>query len=256
MRSMRMRAVASTSWSTAAGSGEKRTVSAPGGGACVSRWHAASVAPATSAKTMGGARRSDLRSDLRADNRGDIRATRSKSDARPGRAAPCGPGGFVARPRNATPESYTGRTLAAPVSDATTIDATRRPPPEDDDAAGARAWLVVREGARTQVIDIDDGADVLLGRSSEATVRLDAATAADLASVSSLLGGAALVEAQPDGDYACLLEDAAGADALVAALRRAAPAAVVTLARAPDDGAAADDLWRHAGERATTAGAR
>jgi len=51
----------------------------------------------------------------------------------------------------------------------TTIDAGHG----DGDAGPRRAYLVVREGAGTQVIDLDDGADILFGRSPEATVRLE-----------------------------------------------------------------------------------
>ncbi|MCC6997407.1 MAG: sigma 54-interacting transcriptional regulator [Deltaproteobacteria bacterium] len=51
----------------------------------------------------------------------------------------------------------------------TTIDAGHT----DGDAGPRRAYLVVREGAGTQVIDLDDGADILFGRSPEATVRLE-----------------------------------------------------------------------------------
>jgi len=56
------------------------------------------------------------------------------------------------------------------VSSATTVDATRGGPP--DPGAGTRSYLVVREGPRTQVIHLDDGAEVTLGRAAEATVRV------------------------------------------------------------------------------------
>jgi DNA-binding NtrC family response regulator len=56
------------------------------------------------------------------------------------------------------------------VSDLTTVDATQEP-------AGVQpsrlAYLVVRQGKRTQIIDLDEGADLLIGRSADATVQLD-----------------------------------------------------------------------------------
>jgi pSer/pThr/pTyr-binding forkhead associated (FHA) protein len=55
------------------------------------------------------------------------------------------------------------------VGDETTIDAGDAAP---SDPRG-RAYLVVRERGRTQVIDLDEGANILFGRSSEATVRLE-----------------------------------------------------------------------------------
>jgi transcriptional regulator with PAS, ATPase and Fis domain len=58
------------------------------------------------------------------------------------------------------------------VSDPTTIDATRADPATVP-GGPARAYLVVREGASAQVIDVDEGNELVLGRSSEATVRLD-----------------------------------------------------------------------------------
>jgi two-component system, NtrC family, response regulator AtoC len=57
------------------------------------------------------------------------------------------------------------------VSSGTTVDATRGDAP--DPAVGSRAYLVVREGGRAQVIHLDEGAEVLVGRSSEATVHVD-----------------------------------------------------------------------------------
>jgi two-component system response regulator AtoC len=62
------------------------------------------------------------------------------------------------------------------VSDETTIDATQLGPAEDLEEP-ARAYLVVRTSGGTQVIDVDDGNQVVLGRSSEATVRIDDAKA-------------------------------------------------------------------------------
>ncbi len=56
------------------------------------------------------------------------------------------------------------------MSDATTLDAGLA---GDDPAQRVRAYLVVREGGRAQVIDLDDGAEVTFGRSAEATVRVD-----------------------------------------------------------------------------------
>jgi two-component system, NtrC family, response regulator AtoC len=221
------------------------------------------------------------------------------------------------------------------VSDATTVDAGEA---AHDPQAGTRGYLVVREGARTQVILLDEGADLLFGRSSDATVRIDDVKAsreharivkkdgvvelvelgsrngtrlnddtvrgetrrlrsgdlvrigeaeilvaesagiasraaggrlagelarvlqasrraalvrvsldsADLARLSPQLGALALVEEQADGDYAFLLEDATTEIALVATIRRLAPAAVVSVARAPEDGTTADELWRRA----------
>ena len=220
------------------------------------------------------------------------------------------------------------------MSNATTVDAGEA---AHDPQAGTRGYLVVREGTRTQVILLDEGADLLFGRSSDATVRIDDAKAsreharivkkdgavdlvelgsrngtrlnddtvrgetrrlrsgdlirigaaeilvaesagiartaggrlaaelarvlaasgraalvrvsldpADLTRLSPQLGALALVEEQPDGDYALLLEDATAADALTAAIRRLAPAATLGVARAPDDGATAEELWRRA----------
>jgi two-component system response regulator AtoC len=57
------------------------------------------------------------------------------------------------------------------VSNATTLDGSfvgGQPP-----SGHNRVYLVVREGERTRVVDIDDGADVVFGRSSAVTVRLD-----------------------------------------------------------------------------------
>jgi DNA-binding NtrC family response regulator len=54
------------------------------------------------------------------------------------------------------------------MSDATTIDAGFTPSLDE-----RRAYLVVREGEKTQVIDLDEGAEISFGRSPEATVRLD-----------------------------------------------------------------------------------
>ena len=218
----------------------------------------------------------------------------------------------------------------------TTIDAGHG----DGDAGPRRAYLVVREGAGTQVIDLDEGADILFGRSPEATVRLEDGKAsreharvlhrggelklvdlggrngtllndevvrgqtrvlrsgdrvrigaaeilvAESAGVSSRIGGArleaelgqllaaggraallrlavgpeqlgklsgaladqVLLEIQRDGDYACLLADAAAGPAVLAAVQRVLPTARVALVQAPEDGVAAEALWRRAGE--------
>ncbi|HEX4403185.1 MAG TPA: sigma 54-interacting transcriptional regulator [Polyangia bacterium] len=61
------------------------------------------------------------------------------------------------------------------MSSETTVDATRRGGP--DPGAGSRAYLVVRESGCAQVIHLDEGADVLVGRGEEATVRVDDAKA-------------------------------------------------------------------------------
>ena len=61
------------------------------------------------------------------------------------------------------------------MSSGTTVDATRGGAPDPDE--GTRAYLVVREDGRAQVIHLDEGADVLVGRSAEATVRVDDAKA-------------------------------------------------------------------------------
>jgi DNA-binding NtrC family response regulator len=189
------------------------------------------------------------------------------------------------------------------VSDATTIDATQL---EGAVSEGpARAYLVVREGARSQVIDLDEGDEIVVGRSSAATVQLDdakasreharisrrggilcladlgsrngtrlnqevvrggertlrsgdvvqigaaeilvaeaksasagsrleslkergtivrlRASAEELARLSSVLGGATLVERQADDEYACVVESAARAQELMAAIGRVAP---------------------------------
>jgi two-component system response regulator AtoC len=222
------------------------------------------------------------------------------------------------------------------VSDATTIDATQL------EAAGpegpGRAYLVVREGGRSQVIDVDEGDEIVVGRSSAVTVRLDdvkasrehariwrrggilsladlgsrngtrlnqellrggeralrsgdvvrigaaeihvaegagsgvvrglrlaaelarlrAATTGgiatlvrlragddELAKMAPVLAGAAVVEAQEDGEYACLFGGDAGAR--IAELRRLAPAATIRSAQAPADGDTAAALWARAG---------
>ncbi|HVZ71557.1 MAG TPA: FHA domain-containing protein, partial [Polyangia bacterium] len=61
------------------------------------------------------------------------------------------------------------------MSSETTIDATRGAIPAGAD--GGRAYLVVRQGDRTDVIHLDEGADVLVGRATEATVRVSDAKA-------------------------------------------------------------------------------
>ncbi|MDB4966525.1 MAG: hypothetical protein JWN44_2214 [Myxococcales bacterium] len=226
------------------------------------------------------------------------------------------------------------------MSDATTIDAGGGPP-SDDAALATRAYLVVREGERAQVIVLDEGADILFGRSPEATVRIDDAkasreharivrqggvvklvelgsrngtrvndetvrdetrrlrsgdlvrvgdaeiviaesagvsstgrgarlgteleraigvngraalvrlslTANELAQLSPVLGGTRLVEAQSDGDYALLLDDPDAVGELAAAVKQLVPAAVVGVARAPEDGRTVDELWRRTSKR-------
>jgi len=219
------------------------------------------------------------------------------------------------------------------VSDRTTIDATQTGGPVEGGGA-ARAYLVVREGTSTQVIDVDEGADILFGRALEATVhvgdakasreharvqrrdgvltlvdlgsrngtrvddetvrgasrrlrsgavirigaceivvaetagvsaaanRLEAEVArlvaqhgraaivrlsvraGDRAALGPLVAGAALVEAQPDGDLACLYEEPRAAEEAVAAIRRALPHVAASIARAPEQGANATALWR------------
>ena len=57
------------------------------------------------------------------------------------------------------------------MSDATTIDATHLEPTTAE--GPTRAYLVVREGERSQVVDLDEGDDLVVGRSSAATVRID-----------------------------------------------------------------------------------
>ena len=61
------------------------------------------------------------------------------------------------------------------MSDATTIDATHLEAPAPE--GPTRVYLVVREGARSEVIDLDEGDDVVVGRSSAVTVRIDDAKA-------------------------------------------------------------------------------
>jgi transcriptional regulator with AAA-type ATPase domain/pSer/pThr/pTyr-binding forkhead associated (FHA) protein len=221
------------------------------------------------------------------------------------------------------------------VSDATTLDAGGSIPEERH----ARAYLVVREDDRTQVVTLDDGAQILIGRSPEATVRIDDAKAsreharierrdgvlrvadlasrngthvnadvvrgqtrelrsgdllhigaveilvaesgasagddagarlegelqrmraaqdgralllrlslndAELATLATTLGRTALVEEHGEGEYACLLEDPGELDALRATITRQAPGAHVGVARAPEDGVTAAELWRRA----------
>ncbi|MCU1281856.1 MAG: acetoacetate metabolism regulatory protein AtoC [bacterium] len=225
------------------------------------------------------------------------------------------------------------------MSDATTIDATQL------ETAGSegpnRAYLVVREGERSQVIDVDEGDEIVVGRSSAVTVRLDDAKASrehariwrrggqlglvdlgsrngtrlnheilrggerplrsgdvvrigaaeilvaegsgggatrgnrlgaelqrvrttaaggiatlvrmrvgadDLARMAAVLAAAAVVEAQGDGEYACLFAGDAGAR--IAELRRLAPAATISQAQAPVDGESAAALWAKAGRGA------
>ena len=80
------------------------------------------------------------------------------------------------------------------------------------------------------------------GESARATLLRVTASAEDLARMSPALAGAALVEAQRDGDFACLF----GGDVatVIAELRRLAPAAVIAVAQAPTDGDRAAELWR------------
>jgi DNA-binding NtrC family response regulator len=59
------------------------------------------------------------------------------------------------------------------VSDATTIENNHL----DLLDAPARSYLVVREGERSQVIDVDEGDEIVLGRSSSATVHIEDAKA-------------------------------------------------------------------------------
>jgi two-component system response regulator AtoC len=59
---------------------------------------------------------------------------------------------------------------AVVLSDPSTIDATQSPGGVD---LPRLAYLVVRHDDRPQVIDLQDGADILIGRSAEATVQLD-----------------------------------------------------------------------------------
>ncbi len=61
------------------------------------------------------------------------------------------------------------------LSDATTIDGTQGDGPSGEQPR--RAFLVVRQGERTQVIDLHVGDDLLVGRAADATVRLDDARA-------------------------------------------------------------------------------
>ena len=58
------------------------------------------------------------------------------------------------------------------MSDATTIDATQHEAALAAEGP-ARAYLVVREGERSQVIDVEEGDEIVVGRSSSVTVRLD-----------------------------------------------------------------------------------
>jgi DNA-binding NtrC family response regulator len=61
------------------------------------------------------------------------------------------------------------------VSDETTIDATQVDGPAP--SGPARAYLILREGDRTEVLNLDDGDEIVLGRSSEATARIEDAKA-------------------------------------------------------------------------------
>ena len=80
------------------------------------------------------------------------------------------------------------------------------------------------------------------GGAARATLLRVTASADDLARMSPALAGAVLVEAQRDGDFACLF----GGDvaAVVAELKRLAPTALIATAQAPADGDRADELWR------------
>jgi DNA-binding NtrC family response regulator len=62
------------------------------------------------------------------------------------------------------------------VSDATTIDASASSPPTGGEP-GERAYLLVRRGERTEVIDVEDGDELLLGRGADATIQIDDAKA-------------------------------------------------------------------------------
>jgi two-component system, NtrC family, response regulator AtoC len=58
------------------------------------------------------------------------------------------------------------------LNDTTTI-AGSDPGSADENGGHLRAYLIVRESAGSRVIDVDEGADITVGRSSEATIRLD-----------------------------------------------------------------------------------
>jgi DNA-binding NtrC family response regulator len=86
------------------------------------------------------------------------------------------------------------------------------------------------------------------GRATLVRILVDPAHgAATLAELAPALGGAALVEAQGSGEYACLLVDEpAAALKVVDELRRAAPQASIAAVRFPDDGKSAAELWQKA----------
>ena len=66
----------------------------------------------------------------------------------------------------------------------------------------------------------------------------------ELARMTPTLAAAALVEAQGEGEYACLFDGDAGAR--IAEMRRLAPSASIVAAQAPTDGDSAAALWQRA----------
>jgi two-component system response regulator AtoC len=60
--------------------------------------------------------------------------------------------------------------LQSGVTDAPTVATNESGP---DEGGHHRSYLVVRRPSGTQVIDVDDGADILIGRSSGATIQID-----------------------------------------------------------------------------------
>ena len=92
-------------------------------------------------------------------------------------------------------------------------------------------------------------ADAGGGRAALVRIALDPETASlQLDAMAPAFAGAALVEAQGEGEYACLLGDRAAAEALAASVARLAPGARVGVVRFPDDGATLAALWERARE--------
>jgi two-component system, NtrC family, response regulator AtoC len=95
---------------------------------------------------------------------------------------------------------------------------------------------------------VDSGGQAVLIR-----VAFDSGSAAEgMAALSPALGAATLVEAQAEGEYACLIAGGGtDATALIARLRALAPAAQVSAVRLPEDGTTLVELWQQACSPAT-----
>ena len=129
------------------------------------------------------------------------------------------------------------------------VRGTERPLRSGDVVRIGAAEILVAEGAAASAtrggrLDAELERVRAQSASGVATLVRLRASADELAKMAPVLAGAAVVEAQDDGEHACLFSGDAGAR--VAELRRMAPAATIALAQAPADGATAAALWRKA----------